>query len=363
MDCTQTNWLSNKEYLQQFNRKAVEQRIPLSGSIDLTHRCNLNCVHCYLGDKTNFQGDGKKELDTAQWISIIDQFTKAGCLNLLITGGEPLLRKDFAEIYTHAKKNGLLVTVFTNGTLITEKILELFNVLPPRNVEISLYGATTAIYERITGIEGSYGKCLTGIQNLLDYGINLKLKTILMILNRHEFFDIENMAKNYGANFRFDAAIFPCFNGDKTPVRLRVSPKEAIEKEFSNDDRSKQWKDYFERMKGFSLTDTLYICGTGLTNFHIDPYGYLHPCLMVTNLRYDLTGGSFVKGWRNVIPSIRKKKAGAAYTCNQCKKMVLCGFCPAFFELEKGAEDVISEYLCKMGELRFQTIKSLANSI
>jgi radical SAM protein with 4Fe4S-binding SPASM domain len=358
MDCNQTDWLSNKEYLQQFNRKVAEQRIPLSGSIDLTHRCNLKCVHCYLGDKTKIQGNGKKELSTAQWISIIDQITEAGCLNLLITGGEPLLREDFAEIFTHARTNGLLVTVFTNGTLITGEILELFENMPPRAVEISLYGATVATYEKITGIKGSYKKCLNGIQSFLGHGINLKLKTILMTLNRHEFYDIENMAKTFGVKFRFDAAIFPCFNGDKTPIELRVSPEEVIEKEFSDGDRSKQWKDFFERMQGVSVPDTFYHCGAGLTSFHVDPYGRLQPCLMVINLGYDLLKGSFAKGWQDVMPRIRQKKAGTAFVCNRCEKMTLCGFCPGFFELENGTEDIYSEYLCEMGGYRFKKIQS-----
>jgi radical SAM protein with 4Fe4S-binding SPASM domain len=356
MECAQTDWLSDKEYLQQFNRKVAEQRVPLFGSIDLTHRCNLRCVHCYLGGKAGARGNGKQELGTDQWISIIDEITDAGCLYLLITGGEPLLRKDFKEIYCHAKANGLLVTVFTNGTMVTEEILELFQDLPPRAVEISLYGATAPTYEKITAVKGSYGQCLKGIHSLLDHRINLKLKTILMTLNRHEFYDMETMAKEYGAKFRFDAAIFPSMDGDKAPLGLRVSPEEAIEKEFSDGDRSRQWKYFFERMQGLSLPDTLYNCGTGLTSFHIDPYGRLQPCLMVTNLRYDLLEGSFREGWLDVIPRVRERKAGAAYSCNQCEKMALCGFCPGFFELENGAEHIYSEYLCALGKCRFDAI-------
>jgi MoaA/NifB/PqqE/SkfB family radical SAM enzyme len=337
MECAQTDWLSNKEYLQQFNRKVAEQRIPLSGSIELTHRCNLRCAHCYIGNQACVRGNGKQEL---------------------ITGGEPLLRKDFKEIYCHAKTKGLLVTVFTNGTMVTEKILELFQDLPPRAVEISLYGATAQTYEKITGIKGSFERCLKGIQSLLDHRINLKLKTILMTLNRHEFYDIETMAEEYGVKFRFDAAIFPSLNGDKTPLGLRVSPEEVIEKEFSNGDRSREWKDFFERMQGFSLPERLYNCGTGLTSFHIDPYGHLQPCLMVANLRHDLLEGSFVEGWRDVIPRVRERKAGAAYSCNTCDKMTLCSFCPGFFELENGAEEILSEYLCALGQCRFEAINS-----
>jgi radical SAM protein with 4Fe4S-binding SPASM domain len=350
------------EYLKQFNRKMVEQRIPFSGSIDLTRRCNLRCVHCYIRDKKNIPINGRQELGTDQWISIIDEIVEAGCLNLLMTGGEPLLRKDFGALYRHAKTSGLLVTVFTNGTLITEDHLDLFKKLPPRSVEITLYGATAETYEKITGIKGSYDKCLKGIQSLLDNQINLKLKTILMTHNRHEFYDIENMARQYGTKFRFDAALFTCLDGDRTPLELRITPEEVIEKEFSDHDRSQQWRDYFKRTQGFSLSDTLYNCGTGLTSFHIDAYGHLQPCLMVTNLRYSLIDGSFMEGWRDVMPRIRERKTEAANTCNRCEKMTLCGFCPGFFELENGAEDICSEYLCATGKYRFQAVQALNRS-
>ncbi len=248
----------------------------------------MRCVHCYLGGEKVINGKNVRELSTAKWISIIDQITEVGCLYLLITGGEPLLRKDFGKIYSHAKKKGLLVTVFTNATLVTDEIIKLFQDLPPKAVEISLYGATAPTYEKITGVKGSYKRCCDGIEKLLDNDINVKLKTILMSLNRHEFYDIENIAKNYGVKFRFDPAIFPCFDGNKAPVSLRVDPEEVVKKEFSDDDRSKQWKKYFDRMKGVVISDSLYTCGTGLTNFHINAYGNLQPCLMVTSLRYNL---------------------------------------------------------------------------
>ena len=295
-------------------------------------------------------------MDTSRLLSIIDEITEAGCLYLLISGGEPFLRKDFTEIYRHAKTNGLLVTVFTNGTIITADILELFRELPPHAVEITLYGATAPTYEKITGIKGSYVKCLNGIRQLLAHNINVKLKTVLMTLNCHEFFDIENLAKEFGVKFRFDAAIFPRFDGDKTPLGLRVSPGDAIGKELSDDERLLQWKNYFKKYQGLPVSDTLYICGAGITNFHIDPYGNLRSCLMTNWPSYNLSKGNFLRGWREVIPRIREKKAGADSTCSQCEKRMLCGFCPAFFRLENGAEDKYSDYLCKMGQYRFKIL-------
>jgi len=357
MDCGQTEWLSNKEYLEQFSKRVAQERVPLSGSIGLTRRCNLKCVHCYVGDKEDIAKNDRREFSAAQWISTIDEITEAGCLYLLITGGDPLFKKDFGKIYSHAKKKGLLVTVFTNGTLIKDHILELFDDLPPHCVEISLYGATADTYEKITRINGSYEKCLRGIERLLDHQINVKLKTILMTLNRQEFYEMEKMAKDYGVSFRFDPAIFPRFDGDKSPLDLRVSAREAIEKEFSNEERSRQWKDFYERMREISISNALYNCGAGLAYFHIDAFGNLQPCLMVKDLHYDLAYGSFSEGWRNDVVRIREKNAGAAYSCNKCEKMALCGFCPAFFKLENGAEDIFSEYLCALGQHRFQAIE------
>ena len=334
--------------------------MPLSGGLALTHRCNLSCPHCYLATNMSSETIRKKELRTGQWLSLIDEITEAGCLFLLLTGGEPLLREDFADIYRHAKSRGLLLTIFTNGTLITDEVVELFDELPPRSVEISLYGATAATYEKVTGITGSHEKCLRGIHLLLAHGINLRLKSVLMTSNSHEFFEIERMAKHLGVRFRFDSAVFPRLDGDRSPLSLRIPPEEAVAKETADEDRLRKWATYYGKRKDLPATDRLYTCGAGLTHFHVDPYGNLQPCSMVTHFSYQLSGGDFVKGWREVIPRIREKKADAAYECNRCERKVLCGLCPAFFQIENGSETLRSEYLCEMGKLRFEAIQNAA---
>ena len=297
-------------------------------------------------------------MGTARILSLIDEITEAGCMNLLITGGEPLLREDFPEIYRHAKENGLLVALFTNGTIITEKIVELLCELPPVEVEMSIYGATAEVYESITRVPGSYEKCLRGIRSLLEQGIRVNLKTILMTLNRHEFFAMENMAKEFGVRFRFDAAISPCIDGDSAPLGLRVPPEEAVEKEMSDQGKVQSLKKFFERFKDRTLGPDLYGCSSGLTAFHIDPFGFLFPCMMALDMGYDTSGVGFKTVWDNIMPRIRDKKAGADFACRGCVKINVCGYCPGFFRLENGLEDVRSEYLCQMGSLRFQYIRN-----
>lgn len=346
--------VNDTAFLDRMAEKVTRGRVPAAGSIDLTHRCNLRCIHCYVGDARGNAGGG--ELGTDQWRRIIDEITDAGCLFLLISGGEPLLRADFPAIYTHAKTNGLLVTVFTNGTLITDALTALFADLPPHGVEVSVYGATAATYDRVTGVPGAFQRTMNGIDRLAGAGVRYSLKTILMTVNAHELAAMKTMAADRGVDFRFDAAIFPRLDGEKSPIALRVPPEDAVAGEMDDLGVLGQWADYYETMKDCPVQDALYGCGTGQTAFHVGPSGGLQPCLLVDTPRYDLTRGTFREGWETVIPEVRRRRASPGFGCNACPKRVLCGMCPAFFRLENGAEQARSEYLCRLGSLRLERI-------
>lgn len=351
MDCP-----SNLVFFQRLNQKIIKERIPFNGGLELTSHCNLKCTHCYVSPTF-------PELTTAQWLNIIDQVKDAGCMELLFTGGEPFLRKDFKEIYTHAKKTGILVIIFSNGTLINDDIIKLLQDFPPYIIEISLYGASAAVYEKITQVSGSFNACMNGIHKLLDAGIHLRLKTMLLTTNQHEFDEIKKTAKDLGVKFRFDGAIFPRFNGDQTPIHLRVSPEEVVKKEFSDPERSRQWADYYNRTRNNSELTGLYNCGAGVSMFHIDAHGLLYPCLMARSIKYNLLNGTFKNGWNLIIPKIRKLEIGRSKGCNVCEKISLCGFCPGFSSLENGSEDIVSQYLCSFGEERWQQINNYLKEV
>jgi radical SAM protein with 4Fe4S-binding SPASM domain len=287
---------------------------------------------------------------------LIDQITDAGCLFLLFTGGETLLRPDFYDIYRHACRNGLLVTVFTNGTLVTDRIIETFDVYPPHSIEISLYGATAVTYETVTGVAGSFEKCMQGIYRFKDHGFRLKLKTLLLNINFNELEEIESLAAELGAPFRFDAMISPRLDGDPAPLKYRVNPEEAVKKEFSSRDRAKQLHDFFYRMNRQKLSADTYQCGAGMNMFHISPFGLMRPCLMVSGASQDLLNSSFSKVWHSSDFKHFRKKKEAPVKCRECDKKVICGYCPGFFQLESGNEWVYSEYLCDIGRERKQAI-------
>lgn len=99
--------------------------------VELTERCNNNCIHCYINLPANNLSVQKKELTTEELKSMLKEAAFLGCITVCFTGGEPLLRKDFEELYIFARKSGLKVFILTNATLITKRLAELFFRIPP----------------------------------------------------------------------------------------------------------------------------------------------------------------------------------------------------------------------------------------
>lgn len=353
---------SVSEFIKQFGDRAEARRLPLMGMLEITSRCNLRCVHCYLGPQEEQHKKRAAEMSTHEVTAMIDQMAEAGTLYLTITGGDPMMRPDFPQIYRHAKMRGLLVTVFCDGVLVTERVIELFRELPPSLVEVSIYGATAETYERITQVPGSFPKFMAGLQRLRAAGLRLGLKSVLMTLNQHEMLQMEQMAQDWGLKFRYDSAIFPCLpNRSAEPLDLRVKPAQAVALEMANPKRLKAMADYFETRQDVPGAPELYQCGAGLTSFYVDPFGDVSPCLMTTKYRYSARGeaGGFAARWRDDVSKIRTlKPENPEHGCNTCGVRAVCTGCSAFHALETGREDVKSEYVCETTQERVKVLRS-----
>ncbi|OIP28960.1 MAG: radical SAM/SPASM domain-containing protein [Deltaproteobacteria bacterium CG12_big_fil_rev_8_21_14_0_65_43_10] len=352
MECPHIPEISYAQFGERLHKNAVEKRIPVSGSFELTFRCNLRCAHCYCNLPMNDQDAIARELKTREVFYIFDQIAEAGCLWLLITGGEPLLRKDFLEIYSYAKKKGFIITLFTNGTLITPEIADYLVQWPPHKVEITMYGVTGETYEGITRIPGSFNRCKRGINLLLERKIPLGLKTMAMTLNKDELWQIKGYAEELGVKFRFDPALNPRLDGSETPCDFRLSPEEVVELDLADGKRVKEWREFCEKFVGPSESDNLYICGAGVSTFHIDPYGKMSACEMVRFQNYDLRRGSFEEGWQQSIPEFLNLKPEGDYPCSKCELISLCGQCPGWAWLENANLEEPVEYLCQIAHLR-----------
>jgi len=358
MECPHIPNISYAEFGERLNRQVIAERIPVDGSIELTFRCNFRCAHCYCNLPLNDQDAVKKELKTEEVLHVFDQIAEAGCLWLLLTGGEPLLRKDFLEIYTYAKKKGFITTLFTNGTLMTPEIADYLAEWPPYSVEITLYGATKETYEGVTGIPGSFKRCKRGIDLLLEREIPLELKTMVMTFNHGEILQIKEYAEKLGVKFRFDPVLTPRLDGSKTPCDFRLSPEEVVKLDLADDKRVKEWRKFCEKFIGPHPSDNLFACGAGVSTFHIDPYGQMSTCQMTRFQEYDLRRGSFEEGWYEWMREFLTLKPMGDYPCGRCDLIALCGQCPGWAWLEHGNPEAPVEYLCQIAHLRAQTFNT-----
>ncbi len=153
--------------LSELSRRAAARRQPVNGAFELTERCNLSCSMCYVCHGASDGVQWAKELSASEWLRVAQDAVDNGMVFLLLTGGEVFLRKDFFEIYTPLTRMGLMLTLYTNGTLITDDTARRLADAPPSVTEITLYGATKGVYEAVTGVPGSYARCLAGIEALL----------------------------------------------------------------------------------------------------------------------------------------------------------------------------------------------------
>ena len=348
------------EWTLGFRARAHRSRIPVSATLELTSRCNLRCQHCYLGHQEVQALRREEERDTEAVKASLREWAAAGCLYLLITGGDPMMREDFAEIYRTACGLGMLVTVFCDGILVDDEIVELFQAFPPRKVEISVYGATAETYELVTQVPRSYAGAWAGIHRLLDGGIRVGLKTVLMTVNQHELEAMDAQANELGLPFRYDAAIFPCLDGrSNTPLDLRVSPERVVAHDLATPERRRQWADKMEQAAALPDDEALYPCGAGATGFYSDPFGNLSPCLMTTHYRNEPDGRSFREVWDTDLSEIRQKRRTRDDSCLSGKLRGACTHCAAMNYLETGDEERESEYTKTTARLRYQAIENM----
>lgn len=351
MECTHIPVSNIAEFVKRLYGNAPGRRIPISGSIEVTARCNLRCAHCYINLSACDHEAKSRELTTQEFYKIIDQIADEGCLWLLLTGGEPFIRPDFPDIYTCAVKKGLLVTLFTNGTNITPEIADHLAEWPPRSIEITLYGNTKETYELITGITGSYERCMNGIELLMERKLPLELKTMVMTLNKKEVWDMKAYAENLGLKFRFDPVLNLRLDGNDRPATARISSMEVAEMDLLDEKRLKEWHEFIEKFSG-PPSEYIYDCGAGVNTFHIDPYGEMSVCMLARKQCYSLRHNTFHKVWNELMPEIISRKRKKITPCINCELISMCGQCPGYSQIECGDDESQIDYLCDIAHMR-----------
>ena len=353
--------LSYGAFSADLHQRQTGKRAPMQVSIEVTRRCPLECQHCYNNLPMGDQDARSREMTTEEHFRMLDELVEMGCIWLLYTGGEIFARKDFLEIYTYAKKNGFLITLFTNGTLINEKIADYLVEWPPFAIEITLYGRTRETYEALTQIPGSYDRCLRGIKLLRERGLPLKLKTVATSINKHEITAMRQFAEEeLGAEFKMDGQINPRIDCSQSPLAVRLTPEEVVTLDMSAPKGVSEYrrlaKHDMENPPSLSQGNTVYFCGGGMNSFAINAYGEMGICVISQQDTFRVQESGLTRVWEESLLNLRNRKRLRVTKCIECRIQSLCGMCPANGELENGDRESPVDFLCHVAHLRAAVI-------
>jgi len=338
--------LSYSDFYKSFNTS--DNRLPLYGQIELTYSCPIDCIHCYC------RNESKEASDASFWKGIIDQIHVLGGLELTFTGGDPLIYKDFPEVYRYAKNKGFLVNIFTSGAAISDKIFDLLEELPPLNIEITLNSLDKDNYERITGKKGAFDAVMKNIRQIKKRGLPLVLKCNGLKENKHEIIEIKKFTEKLlgKGKFKFDSFIFPGLNGAEHPKSHRLTPQEIMAVEANDSDMISERKrnDSTHQSQWFN-PDGLYHCNSWFNQYFINPQGILQACHLSKDCSTDLKKSTFKEGFEKFLGLLDLKYTTDS-KCITCELKEYCYKCPARASLEGGNAESPVPYYCELARSR-----------
>lgn len=340
------------EYLRYLFSKAKKNNTPLSGTFEITSRCNFNCRMCYIHDSDNSKLK-EKELSTEQWLHIADEAQKAGVLLLLITGGEPLIRDDFAEIYTYCKKLGFEISINTNASLINDEIIELFKQYVPSRISVTLYGANEETYRNTTCREGYYKKVTENIKKMKSEGLPVKISLTASNYNSEDIPLIYKFAEENEVLIESTCYLFPSARLGKDTDR--PSALDAAKNEILCDryrDTPERFakkvefvKNIIEKDRKINTVGEKIKCRAGTAAFWITYDGTMVPCGMLDEPSASVVEHGLEKAWQMI--NRETLNITLPPECTDCAYSDVCSVCAATCYTETGRFDGVPEYLCR----------------
>lgn len=322
----------------------ADHHILYSLVLELTYRCNEKCVHCYLPQETRLP-----ELTLPQLDTLMEEFVELGGLQIQLTGGEALFRKDFVEILGLVKRHKLVTSITTNLTLLTDEILKAIIDLCPRSVGCSIYSARPDLHDSITLVQGSFEKSVRSIRKLRAAGVPVIIKSPLMKTTAPHWREIEALARELGCEYQFDLSITAKNDGKLSPLAQRVDDQDVLMDIFS----SRYYKLFvgdepMSEMVGPSPDAGL--CGAGASGLAIGPDGTIRPCIGLnlplgqwpkTTLRQVWSESPFFAEFGAI-------KLHDISPCNNCPDLKSCSRCPGAWLAEHGDYRTPTPYTCSL---------------
>ncbi len=301
---------------------------PVNLTWEITHRCNLRCVHC-LSASSEASAD---ELSYDECKKIVDELAELRVFEINFGGGEPLLKDYFLPLLRYIHKKGIVTCISTNGTVLTDEAIALFDDNPLVNVQVSLDGATAEVNDAIRG-RGTFSRIIAGIEKLAGKDIPLSINSVVTSRNYFQLKELKELAVTYGANLRV-SRFRPSGRARASWEALRLNSRQLKElADWLNSEPDILTGDSF-----FSISQDgrrqlgLDMCGACKMTCCIDPRGDVYPCAFLQ--AEELRGGSLREKtlkdiWDNsrVFNYFRRLEPES---CRSCPRYEKCrGGCPA----------------------------------
>ena len=335
--------------------------LPIGGNFELTARCNFNCPMCYVHlSKEDVDAQGK-ELTAAQWIEIARQAKEKGLVFALLTGGEPFVRKDFFEIYSAMKEMGLLISINSNGSMLSGEIRRKLIENPPFRMNISLYGGCNETYKGMCGLP-AFDTVVENIRAIKDAGIDIRINLSITPHNRQDIEKIYRVCEELQLHVKASSYMYPSIrvNGEQYGCGNRLSPQDAAAcsvrwdlLRFSPEEfaaRAVNMKDLIavDEPECPADPDEGVACRAGSSSFWMTWDGRMLPCGMMTAPVAKPLEMGFDAAWEHIRSETRKIRTPAK--CVSCDYKEICGACAAVYFTETGKFDEVPEYVCKRAE-------------
>ena len=333
---------------RNLEKHARKSRNPIYIVVELTHRCNYRCPFCYVDHDA-----ASSELGVDTWMRIFQDLKSAGCISILITGGEPLLHKGCIRLLQNLKGLGFLTTLFTNGALIQrETALELAK-LNLGEIGITLYGADAETHDSYTRNPGSFKRVMDAIKIMKDLGCNIQLKWNAisgLVEQTGAFIDLaEDLGVEWHANGVISVGRDGRCEGRVSDGELRVFYLTLIERYQTLQENLVEAETVALNWQR-ELDPEMRMCAAGQISGLITPEGILYPCIDIHEPVGDLTQKSFSYLWNKspVWDKFLSMRLKSFSHCLECRYFNVCKYmCPGAFKNETGSYYGVSRESCR----------------
>jgi MoaA/NifB/PqqE/SkfB family radical SAM enzyme len=211
---------SSEDVQDAMYRTALDLKRPLLAEYEMTYRCNLRCAYCY---QPEYLKTGEHADLTAGAIShMLADFAQAGVFFLIVTGGECTLNPLFEHVVHEARAHHMDVSVLTNGTILSPRVLSVLTEAPVSEVKVSIYGENPEEYRRFTRSAAAFGRVERNLVRLREAGVNVVAKVIVTSVQAAGFRRTLRRLEELGIPTELSAHVMPAMDGDRYPLQYRV---------------------------------------------------------------------------------------------------------------------------------------------